>query len=304
MNEKIYKCECGKEFTTANSFNGHKTTCKQHHLAVYGNLDKLNSRNNKLKNSSSNTKKLNKEKKIIEELLKWKAEQHRCEHCGTVMKEKYGTGKFCSRSCANSRNHSAVTKAKIGYGVKTSQSFIEFTESKINTYRSEYSKNPNTCTICGSILPYDKRHNKVCSSEECLHKQLSQSAKERVEEDCGNCTYGKRGFYKGIRCDSTYELVYVIYNFDHNIEFTRNTDFYWYVGTDGEEHKYFPDFKLADGTLVEIKGRMEDNVLLKIAAVDNVTIQLLQYDDLKYAFDYVKETYCYRKLEDLYDKQS
>ncbi len=34
----MYKCECGKEFETPNSFNGHKAHCKIH-LVKTGNLD-------------------------------------------------------------------------------------------------------------------------------------------------------------------------------------------------------------------------------------------------------------------------
>ena len=42
--EKQFICECGKTFTNGQSFNGHKSGCKTHHLAKYGTLDKLTSR--------------------------------------------------------------------------------------------------------------------------------------------------------------------------------------------------------------------------------------------------------------------
>lgn len=42
-----------------------------------------------------------------------------CEHCGKIVEEcdKFGSGRFCSRSCANSHNHSEETKAKISASI-------------------------------------------------------------------------------------------------------------------------------------------------------------------------------------------
>lgn len=39
----MFKCECGKEFEKANSFNGHKSHCKIH-LEAVGKLDAYNVR--------------------------------------------------------------------------------------------------------------------------------------------------------------------------------------------------------------------------------------------------------------------
>lgn len=112
---------------------------------------------------------------------------------------------------------------------------------------------------------------------------------------------GKKGWYKNYFCDSTYELVYVIYNIDHNIKFERCNLIYPYT-YNCEEHLYYPDFILQDGSLVEIKGYHTDRVDAKLRAVTDRNIIVLYEKDLKYAFDYVKETYKYNKLVDLYDK--
>lgn len=43
MEEKVnkkYVCECGREFITSNSFNGHKSYCKIHHQ-IKGTYDKM-----------------------------------------------------------------------------------------------------------------------------------------------------------------------------------------------------------------------------------------------------------------------
>ena len=110
----------------------------------------------------------------------------------------------------------------------------------------------------------------------------------------------KQGWYKGIYCRSTYELVYVIYNLDHNIDFKPCTRIYEYLW-ENEIHKYYPDFELPDGTIIEIKGYSNNQTLAKINSVKDRDIKVLYKKDLKYAFDYVENNYDYKKLEDLYE---
>ena len=54
------------------------------------------------------------------------------------MTEKFGSGRFCSRSCANTRQHSKETKNKIS-------------SSNKKTYYLVHNKKENTCKICGQI---------------------------------------------------------------------------------------------------------------------------------------------------------
>ena len=79
---------------------------------------------------------------------------------------------------------------------------------------------------------------------------------------------------------------------------TRSTAGYTYQG---EKHKYYPDFELEDGSLIEIKGYVNGQVYAKLNSVKDRPIKMLTIKDLKYAFDYVKENYTYDKLEDLYE---
>ena len=101
---------------------------------------------------------------------------------------------------------------------------------------------------------------------------------------------GKQGWYHDYWCDSTYELAFVIYCIDHKIKFSRNTIKYPYK-KDGETHYYLPDFKMENGELVEIKGYLTLDILLKISAVKDRKIKVLFYEDIKYMFDYVSEKY-------------
>ncbi len=113
---------------------------------------------------------------------------------------------------------------------------------------------------------------------------------------------GKKGNYKGLYCDSTYELVWTIYCLDHNIKFKRcpRQIHYTYIYKE-RKYKYYPDYLLEDGSLIEIKGYHNAIVDLKTASVKDRKIKVLYEKDIKYMFDYVKENYSYTSLEDLYD---
>lgn len=56
---------------------------------------------------------------------------------------------------------------------------------------------------------------------------------------------GKKGWYKGYFCDSSWELAFVIYNLEHGIEFERNHTFFNYE-YEGQIKKYLPDWKMND----------------------------------------------------------
>lgn len=45
---------------------------------------------------------------------------HYCEKCNKLIEKKFGSGRFCSKKCANSYIHSKEIKDKISNGVKKS----------------------------------------------------------------------------------------------------------------------------------------------------------------------------------------
>ena len=112
---KEYKCVCGKIFTNANAYNGHRGNCKDYYISKYGNLNKYNQHNKDVSNKAAQTIKAKNLNNKNLKLQQWISEKHVCECCGKVMTEYYGSGRFCSRQCANSRSHSQETKEKIGY---------------------------------------------------------------------------------------------------------------------------------------------------------------------------------------------
>ena len=187
------------------------------------------------------------------------------------MTEKYGSGRFCSRSCANSRSLSEETKQKISDGInKTNNSkrangislrakniFIETDTgqiSRISCYE-KYLLNPDRCSYCNAPLPYERRYNSTCSYE-CKCKLFSKQMTEKIIKNGGNLNSKianyKSGTYKGIRCDSSYELAFLVYNLENGINITRNTRGFKYF-YNNEEHTYYPDFIVND-TYIELKN--------------------------------------------------
>jgi hypothetical protein len=65
---------------------------------------------------------------------------------------------------------------------------------------------------------------------------------------------GKKGWYKGYWCDSSWELAWVIYQLEHGKSFERNNQGFSYNFL-GKSFKYYPDFRIPlTNEYVEIKG--------------------------------------------------
>ncbi len=99
---------------------------------------------------------------------------------------------------------------------------------------------------------------------------------------------GKKGWYKGYWCDSSYELAWVIYHIDHKISFKRNNKGFKYFYA-GKIHKFYPDF-IKDGFYYEIKGYKTKQLEAKIKQFPH-KIKILYKTDLKKIFEYVIDTY-------------
>lgn len=229
---------------------------------------------------------------------------YKCKKCGKDVFVNFGSGIYCSRSCANSRQFSAEINSKRSKTVK------EQANIKVSERNQLYALNPSRCIICNKVLPYSRRH-KLCCSEECKKLRFRQSALNRKLGGPNNfSSYGKKGIYKGIKCDSTYELAFVIYCLDHNIKIERNQRSFKYQ-FEGNYYNYYPDFYLEDtDEYIEIKGRDIGPVKEKANAMYalNLNYKLLHFEDLKFVFDYVFEKYnCkissnHSNLQSLYDK--
>lgn len=246
MNEKIYTCICGKICTSPAAFNGHKQGCKEHIINKYGSLEAYY----EIKNRNHNRGKKLRERSNLSKETKhnqWISEQHTCEKCGKVMTEKWGSGRFCSASCANSRPKSLEERAKIGNGVATSEKFIQNNKNKHEYYEQQrtrlidsYNKHPKYCEICNTILTYDLKDRKTCSVE--CEKEHHRRFRNKYIAEHGLVEFDKKGYkygwYKGHHCDSSWELAYLMYHLDNNISIERNNNKFFEYQFEGRVHKF------------------------------------------------------------------
>ena len=305
----MFKCKyCEKEFEKIQSLSAHYRHCK---LNPNFNEDKYNKLNKEISkkshhtlsiNKKNNSKNIRKERKLI------------CKRCGkeyilNLTDKEFENGKyskFCSRSCANSRQHLEETKNKISKGIKSSKIFNKNNLYSIykklkykidnNLYKNPYLikceiNNDHIihyykCSICGKIFNSDEKRN--CNSEkycslECRHKSLS---KTRGGYRIGS-GYSKHGSYKGIRCDSTWELAFLIYHLDNNLYIERCKEkriYFW----KNNNHIYYPDFITNEG-IIEIKGYITEQSLEK--SKQNPDIIIISKNDMKKYLDYAINKY-------------
>lgn len=176
-----FKCECGKEFDNPQSFNGHKSHCKDHQLVKYGSLEKLDLANKTRSKAGGVTNSKNCQLAKLKKLSQWIAEQHQCEHCGKIMTEKFGSGRFCSKACANSKNHSEETKQKIANS--TRQSMLKAWEKHPEAWTTNRHTTKKVCKICGKELAYVNTTG-LCVN--CLHN--TEAGKQQM------IASGKQGY--------------------------------------------------------------------------------------------------------------
>lgn len=182
------------------------------------------------------------------------------------VKSPYGTWKcdicneiFDTRKLLRNHNkitgHGALKRSRFNKELKGKSYEERFGIDKANEIKNKVSKGLKKCYETYSSSEANKRRI----------EKIKKTAAERhsiggLRSGSGR---GKKGWYKGYFCDSTWELAYVIYNLEHGIPFSRNTKSFDYV-FNGENKKYYPDFLLETGEYVEVKGYYTKQFAAKI----------------------------------------
>jgi hypothetical protein len=193
----------------------------------------------------------------------------RCIKCNNEHDGTFGSGKYCSKSCANSRTFSEDSKKK---------------KREANKNQIPWNKNirwavvTSKCLYCGSNIEHLKSNPKKYHSE-CWLKASGGHRK--------GSGVGKSGWYKGYWCDSSYELAWIIYQLEHNKPFERNKVRYEYEWN-GKIKEYIPDF-IQNNDIIEIKGYLTEQTKVKLKSVRN--LKVLFRRDLNKEFEYVETKY-------------
>ena len=109
---------------------------------------------------------------------------------------------------------------------------------------------------------------------------------------------GHQGWYNNIYCDSSWELAFVCYYIEHNMNIQRCKEQREYIWNN-EKHIYIPDFITDDG-IIEIKGYSSKQ--WKAKERQNLDIKVLYLNDMKKYIDYVVNKYGDKYWEILYNK--
>ena len=102
----------------------------------------------------------------------------------------------------------------------------------------------------------------------------------------------KRGWYRGIWCDSSWELAFLMYCLDHGKEIVRSTQNFPYPFRNGVKY-YRPDF-IVEGTYYEVKGVMDGRSKRKITSFPYPLVVVgekemrpfIEYAEYRYGKDY------------------
>lgn len=210
-----------------------------------------------------------------------------CENCGNYHDGTYGSGRFCSSKCAR--------------GFSTKHKRAEINEKVSKKLKGLVPSNKGKF-----LIERTTRHCKTCNN---IFTVKINSTKEyccgKCNPKCGGYREGsgraKTGYYKGIYCGSTYELVWVIYRLDHNLSVKR------FDGCiEGNGIKYFPDF-IENNTIIELKGYENKESVDKktmLAKYHGYDVVLIYKENLTKEFDWVKRNYNVSNFEELYDDYS
>ncbi len=192
--------------------------------------------------------------------------------------------KYCSRSCANSRTFSTESNDKRRSSVL--RYIQEHPESPFyrptKTYNCKYCNEGFTMNSVRNTSGYN-----YCSTE-CRDKWLKENVYPKSGGYRKGSGRGKHGWYNGVYCDSSYELAYLIYSLDHNIDIKRCKTGYEYL-ISGKKHVYYPDF-IVNGIIIEVKGYYTKSVDIKSTAITQ-PYKILYKKDIQKHIDYVCSTY-------------
>ena len=206
-----------------------------------------------------------------------------CENCGKVIDGSYGSGRFCNRHCATIYGNTHRPKRSDESKKKTSISVKNSIKCQIAAERSRKIYHCKYCNKEFFISDIRDISGRLYCSKECKHKYLSEHT-GGYREGSGR---GKQGWYKGIHCDSSWELAFLVYYMDHNLYIERCKEKRQYVWNN-KQHTYYPDFITDDG-IIEIKGYSTDQ--WKSKEEQNPDVIVLYKDDMKLYLDYVINTY-------------
>lgn len=315
---KKYICECGKEFDKIKGMTGHQSHCYVHKDFIKQEKEAKRLSNGMFKCENPDCGKEHDGSYGSGRFCCIECRRHYSSKIGNQTQIKNGTKK-CPTKFKIPRAPYGTWKCNICGEIfetrallnKHRQQLKHLTSSKRGGWNRDLTKETcqsiaNSCLKISESLKTAAKEGrltgraKTIEMEELRKKKISNTMKKNPK--AGGKRHGsgrgKKGWYKGFYCDSSWELAWVIYNLDHGIKFTRYDGYFEYE-FEGRLHKYYPDFELDDGTIVEIKGnektaqwkaklsQFPSNKILQIIGKYKIT-KYLDYVIKNYGKDFIK----------------
>lgn len=261
----MFKCKyCGKEFEKKQQLAGHIIWCKENP----NRSGKSNFHNKKYEND------IRPQDVIRDDLF--------CQYCGKKCKNLNSLRQHEIRCKENPNKISNINKHPIS-GFKKYNERIK--NGEINVWNKNLTKEDH---------PSIKKQGETYSQRAKDGIIFTGGYRENAVKGCY-----KYGYYKGIRCDSSWELAFVVYCIENNIPIIRNTHRYKYE-INGVKHNFIPDFIVNGNEIIEIKG-MQD-IAWEIKQANFPFIKFIMKDEIKFYINYVISKYGKEYWNILYDK--
>lgn len=282
---EIYKCKfCNKEFKSGQSLGGHIINCKSNPNNHQKEFIRRRSEKARINNPIE-------EHEII------------CPICNKkfvikTSRKNFNNNKYphtCSKTCAcklsNQKSNLCEKNEKISKALKGKNLKTKMPCEKV-------------CEVCGKVFIQKQISEKKLSisrfcSKECMRKYLSITNKNNGSGGLRENAYKKykSGMYQGIHCDSSWELAFLIYCKDHDINIKRCKKSLQYL-YENKIFKYYPDFEV-DGLMYEIKGY--ENEKAKEKHKQHPEVVYLDKEKMQKYLKYVIEKYG-RNFVNQYDR--
>lgn len=209
----------------------------------------------------------------------------KCVCCGIDIPYEKRKNKFCSHVCsAKTTNLGRVASKE--QKEKVRKAVLSWQEA--NPDKVEKSQHIDlTCKQCNALfsVPPSGKNRKFCSRK-CADYGHDKTKSGGYREGSGR---GKKGWYKGYWCDSSWELAWVIYSLESGVKFIRNTKGFDYV-FEGKQHKYYPDYSTDTSVYVEVKGYDQAQWQAKLKAFPE-KIEVFGKKEMAPILSYVVEKY-------------